>query len=82
MQRRALDYVDDTLVPVGGVPDSGSDGREDGVFLVTDLPESAPLAANDFPVLSRNVKDQLSFDQKCKSFDSLLVSCVLPTRSP
>ena len=31
VQRRKHDYVDDTLVPVGGVPASG--GREDGEFL-------------------------------------------------
>ena len=54
MQRRKLDYVDETLVPVGGVPVSGT-GADNGEFLVTDLDFNSPLDPNDFPVLTRDL---------------------------
>ena len=53
VHRRKHDYVDDALVPVGGVPVSGE--KEDGEFLVTDLPNGAPLDPSTFPVLTRDL---------------------------
>ena len=54
MHRRKHDYVNDALVPVGGVPVSVS-SQEDGEFLVTDLPNGAPLDPSTFPVLTRDL---------------------------
>ena len=59
VQTRKHDYVDGTLIPVGGVPDSGNDGIEDGKFLVTDMGINSPLDPSTFPVLTRYRKDQL-----------------------
>ena len=54
VQTRKHDYVDGTLIPVGGVPDSGNDGIEDGKFLVTDMAINSPLDPSTFPVLTRD----------------------------